>query len=328
MLNHQLETEISERQQAEVALQQAQYETEAKNIRLEETLITLQETQTQLIQTEKMSSLGQLVAGVAHEINNPVSFIYGNVGHAIDYIQDLLELIGLYQNHYPHPETAIRTKKDEIDLDFLLEDLPKLLSSMKVGAERIQQIVLSLRTFSRMDEAEMKAVDIHTGIDSTLLILGNRFKATSKRPEILIMRDYSDLPLVECYASQLNQVLMNLLANAVDALDEAVQKGLLTEAAQIRITTDLIQQTWIRISIADNGPGISSAIQEKLFDPFFTTKPVGKGTGLGLSISYKIVSETHCGKMWCESGPEIGTTFHIEIPQKIPKLSNTDAQEA
>lgn len=328
MLNHQLQTEISERQQAEVALQQAQYETEAKNIRLEETLITLQETQTQLIQTEKMSSLGQLVAGVAHEINNPVSFIYGNVGHAIDYIQDLLELIGLYQNHYPHPETAIRTKKDEIDLDFLLEDLPKLLSSMKVGAERIQQIVLSLRTFSRMDEAEMKAVDIHTGIDSTLLILGNRFKATSKRPEILIVRDYSELPLVECYASQLNQVLMNLLANAVDALDEAVQKGLLIEAAQIRITTDLIQQTWIRISIADNGPGISSAIQEKLFDPFFTTKPVGKGTGLGLSISYKIVAETHCGKMWCESGPEIGTTFHIEIPQKIPKLSNADAQEA
>lgn len=323
-LNQQLQQQIVERQQAEAALerrtqelQKAQHETEVKNAHLQETLTTLQETQTQLVQTEKMSSLGQLVAGVAHEINNPVSFIYGNTKHADDYVHELLQLIVLYQEHYPQPAAAIQAKAEAIDLDFLLEDLPKLLTSMQVGAQRIQEIVLSLRNFSRMDESAMKAVNIHEGINSTLLILKNRLKATSQRPAIEILKDYGQIPLVECYASQLNQVFMNLLANAIDALEEGIQAEKLTHPAQIRVQTDVIQDEWIRIQISDNGMGIPAAIAEKLFDPFFTTKPIGKGTGLGLSISYKIITTTHNGKIWCESTPALGTEFFIEIPIQI-----------
>ena len=261
-----------------------------------------------------MSSLGQLVAGIAHEINNPVSFIYGNIRYASDYTLDLLSLINLYQCHYPEPVDDIRAKIEAVDLAFLTEDFPKLLASMEMGAERIQEIVLSLRTFSRMDESDMKSVNIHDGIESTLLILQNRIKPNSTRSAVEIVRRYGDLPSVECYASQLNQVFMNLLVNAIDAIDEAIAQEKIADSARICIQTDQIKAGIIRIEITDNGPGIPQPVRERLFDPFFTTKPVGKGTGLGLSISYKIVVETHQGKMWCQSQPGQGTSFFLEIP--------------
>ncbi|WAL60007.1 PAS domain S-box protein [Thermocoleostomius sinensis] len=307
--------------------------------RLEQTLEELQRTQSQMIQSEKMSSLGQLVAGVAHEINNPVNFIYGNLSHANDYTQDLIRLIQLYQQYYPDANVEILQEADAIDLDFLVEDLPKLLSSMRVGAERIQQIVASLRTFSRMDEAEFKAVDLHEGIDSTLMILQNRLKARSVRtpeieyyrPTIEVIKEYSDLPPVECYAGQLNQVFMNILSNAIDAIEDGIEqlalntarsKPLATLAAQteidtgysIRICTEALDGDRIVIRIADNGPGMPEAVRQRLFDPFFTTKPVGKGTGMGMSISYQIVTEKHGGTLRCVSAPGQGAEFIIEIP--------------
>src|SRR6476646_10561890 len=262
-----------------------------------------------------MSSLGQLVAGIAHEINNPVNFIYGNLTHAGEYIQDLTHLLKLYQQQFPQPPSEIAEELEAIDLDFLLADLPKLLASMKVGADRIQKIVLSLRNFSRMDEAEMKAVDIHEGIDSTLMILQNRLKAKSDRPEIAVVKDYGDLPLVECYAGQLNQVLMNLLTNAIDALEDDQTQAVESPAAlKIEICTRQLNCETVQIRIADNGSGIAEADQRRLFDPFFTTKPIGKGTGLGLSISYQIVTDKHGGVLRCNSAPGKGTEFLIEIP--------------
>jgi signal transduction histidine kinase len=291
--------------------------TEARE-QVECTLDELKRTQTQLVQAEKMSGLGQLVAGVAHEINNPVNFIHANLNPARDYTHDLLNLIELYQNHYPNPSAEIQSEVDAIDLEFLREDLPKMLNSMKVGTDRIRQIVLSLRNFSRTDEAEIKAVDIHEGIDSTLLILQHRLKAKSDRPEIEGIKDYSQLPLVECYPSQLNQVIMNILANAIDALEEVSQNRTYQEIQanpnQIKIRTSPINSDWIEIAIADNGPGIPEAIQSRIFDPFFTTKPVGKGTGMGMSISYQIVTEKHQGKLKCFSSPSEGTEFILEIP--------------
>ncbi|MBD2387011.1 sensor histidine kinase [Cylindrospermum sp. FACHB-282] len=274
-----------------------------------------QQLAAQLVQSEKMSSLGQLVAGVAHEINNPVNFIYGNLTPANQYIQDLLRLLQLYQRHYPHPIAEIQDEAEEIDLDFLVTDLPKLLVSMKVGAKRITEIVLSLRNFSRLDEAEMQAVNIHEGIDSTLMILGNRLKATSDRSAIEVIKEYSDLPLVECYVGQLNQVLMNILANALDALEESIVNSQWSESKpQIRIATELAGEQEVMIRIADNGLGIPKNLQARLFDPFFTTKPAGKGTGLGLSISYQIITEKHQGKLECVSSPGKGTEFVIVIP--------------
>src|SRR6476646_2681257 len=242
-----------------------------------------------------MSSLGQLVAGIAHEINNPVNFIYGNLTHAGEYIQDLTALLKLYQQQFPQPTPEIEAEVEAIDLDFLLADLPKLLASMKVGADRIQKIVSSLRNFSRMDEAEMKAVNIHEGIDSTLMILQNRLKAKAEHPEIKVIKEYGDLPLVECYAGQLNQVFMNIISNALDALEESEQvQGLphsQPQPSQICIRTEKLDSGWVRIRIIDNGLGISDAAKLQLFNPFFTTKPIGKGTGLGMSISYQIVTE-------------------------------------
>lgn len=290
--------------------------------KLKQALETLQATQTQLIQTEKMSSLGQLVAGIAHEINNPISFIYGNVNHASQYIQDLLRLIRTYQTCYPAPAPAVQICADEIDLEFLQVDLPKLLTSIRIGSERIYQIVLSLRNFSRLDEAEMKPVEIHEGIESTLLILQHRLKEAPDEPEIQVIRDYDDLPLVECYPSQLNQVFMNLLSNAIDALraigTHSVQRD--TASAPIEpwrptlwIQTALVER-YIQIRIRDNGPGIPEAIRSRLFDPFFTTKPVGQGTGLGLSISHQIVVERHQGQLHCDSQLGEGTTFEVNIP--------------
>ncbi|WP_193197520.1 GAF domain-containing protein [Nostoc sp. MG11] len=305
-----------------VALQQTQLlnQTKEQTAKLAQALHDLQQTQTQLIQSEKMSSLGQLVAGVAHEINNPVNFIYGNINHVSEYAEDLLSILELYQQHCPNPSPEIRDRSEEIDLEFAIEDLPKTLSSMKIGVERIRQIVLGLRNFSRLDQAEMKPVDIHEGIDSTLLILQHRLRAKPESPAIELVKEYGDLPLVECYAGPLNQVFMNVLSNAIDALEDGKESKSEPHSSQIIIRTaigeleDNVKSVVIRI--ADNGLGIPETLRARICDPFFTTKPVGKGTGLGLSISYQIIVEKHGGVFKCDSQPGLGTEFWIEIPMK------------
>ena len=299
-----------------VALQQSELLVQTQHYcdQLTQTLQELKQTQSQLIQNEKMSSLGQLVAGVAHEINNPVNFIYGNLMHIGNYAQDLLDLLELYQHHYPQPHREIVEQVEAIDLEFLAEDLPKMLISMKVGADRIRQLVLSLRNFSRLDQADRKPVDIHDGLDSTLLILQHRLKPKSNLPGVEIVKQYAELPAVECYAGQLNQVFMNVISNAIDALEESH-----TASPEIRIQTRHLpaergQTERVVIQMADNGPGMSQEVISQIFDPFFTTKPVGKGTGLGLSISYQIVVEKHGGIFKCHSTPGQGTEFWIELP--------------
>ena len=278
---------------------------------LKYTLETLQNTQSQLIQTEKMSGLGQMVAGIAHEINNPVNFIYGNLDYAKEYTQNLIELLQLYQTKYPKPDSTIQEKIEAIDVEFLQADLPRLLNSMEVGAERIKEIVNSLRNFSRIDEAEFKAVDIHEGIDSTLMILRNRLKEKTYHPKIEIIKKYGKLPLVECYPGQLNQVFMNLIGNAIDALEE---QNANMRSPTIWISTQMLASKWVEIKIKDNGQGINEKISSKLFEPFFTTKPIGKGTGLGLSISYQIIVEKHHGTIICNSVVGEGTEFVVKIP--------------
>ena len=294
---------------------------EERTTELKNTLEELRRSQSQVIQSEKMSSLGQLVAGVAHEINNPVNFIHGNLAHVQEYTQDLLALIQLYQQYHPYPVAEIQTVAEDIDLEFLQSDLPKLLSSMKVGTDRIRQIVLSLRNFSRIDEAEFKRVDIHEGIDSTLMILQHRLKGKPEQPEIEVIKDYDNVPPVECYAGQLNQVFMNILVNAIDALEENNTKRTYQEIennpSQIKIRTSVVNSTWLQVAIADNGVGISKEFQQRIFDPFFTTKPIGKGTGMGMSISYQIVTEKHGGKLECFSTPGKGTEFIIQIPLQL-----------
>ncbi|MDJ1172990.1 PAS domain S-box protein [Roseofilum capinflatum] len=310
--------DMTARKQAEHALRHSESLLLEKNQQLQETLCDLKRTQSHLIQAEKMSSLGQMVAGLAHEINNPVNFIYGNLAHAETYMQDLVEILHLYQYHYPKPHPAIAEIKEVKDLDFLLEDLPELLHSMTVGTERIREIVKSMRTFSRLDESAVKSVDIHEGIDSTLLILHNRMKVKPDYPGIEVIKEYGELPKIQCYAGQLNQVVMNILSNAIDAIDESLcsKQGNLQEPREgkIRITTQLLDSDWVEIRIQDNGMGIPERVKHRLFDPFFTTKPVGKGTGLGLSISYQIVIKNHGGKMDCHSIPGEGTEFIIQIP--------------
>jgi two-component system, NtrC family, sensor kinase len=295
-----------------------------KSQQLEQTLEELKKTQTHLIQTEKMSSLGLLVAGVAHEINNPVNFIYGNLHHANQYLKDLLYLISLYQKHYPQPHPDIPEYMENIDFLFVKEDLPKLISSMRMGAQRILEIVLSLRNFSRLDESDMKLVNIHEGIDSTLLILQNRLKPKFNYPPIEIIKKYGNLPFVECYPGQLNQVFLNILINAIDAIDcdnqQREKKKIPLHSSQITIKTEQSHPDRVMIRISDNGMGITETIKQRLFDPFFTTKPVGKGTGLGLSISYQIIVDQHKGSLRCESSPGKGTEFIIEIPLRLQEF--------
>jgi signal transduction histidine kinase len=295
---------------------------EERTAELKNTLAELQRTQAQVVQSEKMSSLGQLVAGVAHEINNPVNFIHGNLNHVQEYTKDLLGMVQLYQRYNPNPAPEVQMAAEDVDLEFLQEDLLKMLASMKLGTDRIRQIVLSLRNFSRMDEAEFKAVNIHEGIDSTLMILQHRIKATAERPEIEVTKDYGILPLVECYAGQLNQVFMNILVNSIDALEDRNAKRTYQEIKQnpnrITIRTSLVNSTWVEIAIADNGVGIPKEIQQRIFNPFFTTKPLGKGTGMGMSISYQIITEKHGGKLDCFSAPGQGTEFIIQIPLRQP----------
>ena len=301
--------DIRDRKQVDIKFKQQAEE-------LENSLLELQSTQTQLIQSEKMSSLGQMVAGIAHEINNPVGFVYGNIAPCREYTQDLLQLIELYQNYYSHPPEEIQELIEAVDLDFIKTDILRLLGSMHEGTRRIREIVLSLRNFSRLDESEFKQVDIHTGIDSTLMLLQNRLKSKPGYSGVEVIKDYAELPLIQCYPSQLNQVLMNILVNAIDAIDSQIKNQEGHKNAQIHILTKVLPSGWIAINISDNGPGIPEKIRSKLFDPFFTTKDVGKGTGLGLSISYQIIVEKHHGKLYCQSTPEKGTSFTIEIPTK------------
>ncbi|MEG5000304.1 PAS domain-containing protein [Microcoleus sp. B4-D4] len=319
---------ITKRKQAESQLKD-------KNTQLEQTLKQLGKTQAQLIHAEKMSSLGQLVAGIAHEINNPVSFIYGNIIHASLYANNLLQLCTLYQEHYPEPVAAIANFAEEIEVEFMKEDFPHLLTSIQTGADRIREIVLSLRNFARLEESDIKRVDIHEGIDSALLILQHKFKENGRNRPIEIIKEYGTLPQVECYAGQLNQVFMNILSNAIDALASVrnrkwelpsptdVQRQNSTSLPLgcdalplIRIRTEVLENNWVAIAISDNGAGMAESVKSRIFDPFFTNKPVGKGTGLGLSISYQIVVERHRGALRCISVPGEGTEFAIEIPMR------------
>ncbi len=289
--------------------------------KLQTTLAELRQAQTKLIHTEKMSSLGQLVAGVAHEINNPVNYIYGNLECADGYLDNLLYLLELYQNRYPQTDSVIHRFTEKMDLEFVLADFPKLMSSMKLGAERIREIVSSLRNFSRLDESECKVVNLHDGLDSTVMMLKHRLKNQSDRGEITLITNYGNIPNIECHAGQLNQVFMNIMVNAIDALDEyyeAQGNEPNFPPLQIQISTDLSDDQFVRIRIADNGPGIPEATQTKLFDPFFTTKEIGKGTGLGLSISYQIVTEIHGGCLTCISQMGQGTEFQIDLPLHQP----------
>ncbi len=301
--------------QVSIAIYQAQLyqDSQVKTEELRNAYRELQDTQVQLIQAEKMSSLGQLVAGVAHEINNPVSFIYGNLQPASEYAHQLTQLIHLYQENYPNPPSSIANFIEELDLEYLLSDFAKLLESMKTGADRIRDIVKSLRTFSRLDEADLKAVDLHENIDSTLVILQNRLNGRAGNPEIKVIKNYGNLPLVECYIGLLNQVFMNLLANAIDAIEEQRLNSTLDYAGCITITTKISSENQVSISIQDNGWGMSPEVKARIFNPFFTTKPIGAGTGMGLPTSYQIITKNHQGQLSCFSTLGEGTEFVIEL---------------
>jgi signal transduction histidine kinase len=281
-------------------------------------LMQVRRTQAQLVQSEKMSSLGLLVAGVAHEINNPMNFIHGNLTHLDNAADALIQAVRLLRQECPTLPASVAAQLEELEIDYIEDDLPALLNSVRIGSNRIRQIVLSLRNFSRLDESELKSVDIHHGLDSTLLLLQHRLKARPEHPAIEIVKHYGEIPPVECYPGQLNQVFMNLLVNAIDALEEHATnrefQDLKMNPCTITITTEMSDLETVAIKIADNGPGIPDAVQQQLYDPFFTTKPTGKGTGMGLAISHQIVMETHSGQLRCHSTLCAGTEFIVELP--------------
>jgi signal transduction histidine kinase len=309
-----------ERQKAINALETLNQELEAKvaarTADLQASYQQLKDTQLQLMQSEKMSSLGQLVAGVAHEINNPVSFIYGNLTPCLEYVDDLSHLISLYKKHYSTPHPEISEFIEAADIQYMLKDFPALIKSMQTGATRIQAIVQSLRTFSHSQQEGYKAINVHDNIDNTLVILQNRLNGRAGNPAIEVVKDYGELPLVECYGGLLNQVFMNLLVNGIDAIEQQ-QKVISDHRGYLAIATTVVSPEKIAITIRDNGIGMTSEVQDKIFNPFFTTKPVGIGTGMGLSISYKIVTGDHQGQFYCSSVLDKGTEFIVELPIKI-----------
>jgi signal transduction histidine kinase len=318
VVNQELELEILERQKTQQELEASEQKQREKSQQLEQALENLKQAQLQIIQSEKMSSLGQLVAGVAHEINNPVSFIYGNLNYADEYVNDLFKIIQIYQETYPDSKEQLAAEIEALDLEFIQDDLPQLLNSMRVGADRIREIILSLRNFSRLDEVAQKEVALQEGIESTLMILQNRLKATPDRPAIEVVKDYGNVPPITCAPGPLNQVFMNILANGIDAIEEANQGKSFTEIeanpGRIVIKTALVEPNQISISIKDNGGGIPPEVIQKIYDPFFTTKSVGKGTGMGLAISHQIITETHQGEFYCLSQAGQGTEFVIKLP--------------
>jgi two-component system NtrC family sensor kinase len=333
-INQELAQEVAERAAIETELKLLNEELEARvearmaalsqaNSKLQATLNELYDTQAQLIQSEKMSSLGRMVAGVAHEINNPINFIHGNLTYAEEYLHNVLELTELYQKEFPKATPIVLEKIETIDLEFIRQDFLKLLDSMKRGTDRIQNIVRALRTFANLDEAHLKSVDLHQALDSTLLILQNRLEATDRRPAIALIKNYSALPLVECYPQNLNQVFLDLLENAVDAIDECAEQGSIEPV--ISLHTQLNKDNWVEIRIRNNGVPIPNALRSKLFDPFFTTKPVGKGTGLGLTTSYQVIVRQHGGRIECIGGEGKETEFAISLPiasaRRVPVIT-------
>ncbi len=293
------------------------------NQQLSQALHDLKQTQSQLVQSEKMSSLGRMVAGIAHEINNPVTFIHGNLSYIEDYSQDLFDLVECYQQEYSQPSPRLQNKITDVNLDFLSQDFPKVLASMKVGTERLRELVLSLRKFSRLNEAERKSVDLHEGIEGALFLVQHRLSTSAGQPWIQIIKEYGDLPPFECYPGQLNHVFLHIINNAIDALERDKEKEpvLSKTIPTIKIQTTLQNNYQVIVRIIDNGTGIAESVKPRIFDPFFTTKPVGQGRGLGLSIAHQIVVNQHGGELDCLSQLDVGTEMIIKLPFKKCLLS-------